>query len=194
VIETPDKANALFFAGLNLPIRDDAPDYPALLMGNYIVGGGALDSRLANRIRQKEGISYGVGSFMSARAADSSGVWETYAIYAPENAARLNRAFDEEIARVLKTGVTAEELSKAKNGWLQEYAQERSNDDELASQIARHREVNRTFKYDADLERRVQAVTIPQVNAALKKYLVPSSFTKVRAGDFDKAKSKVTVQ
>jgi zinc protease len=193
-IATPDKANALFFAGLNLPIRDDAPDYPALLMGNYIVGGGALDSRLANRIRQKEGISYGVGSFMSARAADSSGVWETYAIYAPENAARLNRAFDEEIARVLKTGVTAEELSKAKNGWLQEYAQERSNDDELASQIARHREVNRTFKYDADLERRVQAVTIPQVNAALKKYLVPSSFTKVRAGDFDKAKSKVTVQ
>ena len=194
VIETPDKANALFLAGLNLPVRDDAPDYPALLMGDYIIGGGALDSRLANRIRQKEGISYGVGSFMSARATDSSGVWETYAIYAPENAARLNRAFDEEIARALKTGVTADELSKAKNGWLQEDAQERSNDDELASQIATHREVNRTFKYDADLERRVLAVTIPQVNAALKKYLVPGSFTKVRAGDFEKAKAKTTVQ
>ena len=194
VIETPDKANALFLAGLNLPIRDDAPDYPALLMGDYIVGGGALDSRLADRIRQKEGISYGVGSFMSARATDSSGVWETYAIYAPENASRLTRAFDEEIARVLKSGVTAEELSKAKNGWLQEYAQERSNDDELASQIAAHDELHRTFKYDADLERRVRDVTIAQVNAALRKYLVPSSFTKVRAGDFDKAKSKVTVQ
>ena len=194
VIETPDKANALFLAGLNLPIRDDAADYPALLMGDYIVGGGALDSRLANRIRQKEGISYGVGSFMSAHAQDSSGVWETYAIYAPENAARLSRAFDEEIARVLGSGVTAEELSKAKSGWLQEDAQERSNDDELASQIARHREVNRTFGYDADLERRVRAVTIAQVNAALRKYLVPSSFTKVRAGDFDKARGKVTVQ
>ncbi|MDB4910100.1 MAG: family peptidase [Gemmatimonadetes bacterium] len=194
VIETPDKANALFLAGQNLPIRDDSPDYPALLMGDYIVGGGALDSRLANRIRQKEGISYGVGSFMSARATDSSGVWETYAIYAPENASRLAHAFDEEIARALKSGVTAEELSKAKNGWLQEYAQQRSNDDELASQIATHREVNRTFKYDADLERRVQSVTISQVNAALKKYLIPASFTKVRAGDFAKAKAKVSVQ
>ncbi|MEP7065970.1 MAG: pitrilysin family protein [Gemmatimonadota bacterium] len=194
VIQTPDKANALFFAGLNLPIRDDAPEYPALLMGDYIVGGGALDSRLAVRIRQKEGISYGVGSFMSARATDSSGVWETYAIYAPENAARLSRAFDEEIARVLKGGVTADELNKAKNGWLQEYAQERSNDDELASQIAKHREVNRTFKYDADLERRVQAVTIAQVNAALRKHLVPSAFTKVRAGDFEKGKDKAPVQ
>jgi zinc protease len=133
---------------------------------------------------------------MSAHAQDSSGVWETYAIYAPENASRLSRAFDEEIARVLASGVTAEELSKAKNGWLQEDAQERSNDDELASQIATRREVNRTFSYDADLERRVRAVTIAQVNAALRKYLVPSSFTKVRAGDFDKAKAKakVTVQ
>ncbi len=58
---------------------------------------------------------------------------------------------------MLEGGVTAEELSKAKDGWLQEDAQERSNDDELASQIATHREVNRTFGYDADLERRVQS-------------------------------------
>ena len=194
VIETPDKANALFLAGLNLPVRDDTPDYPALLMGDYIVGGGALDSRLATRIRQKEGISYGVGSFLSARALDSSGVWETYAIYAPENVSRLTRAFDVEIARVLKTGVTADELSKAKNGWLQEYAQERSNDDELASQIATHREVSRTFSYDAELERRVQGVTIAEVNAALRKYLVPGAFTRVLAGDFAKAKSKAPVQ
>jgi len=194
VIETPDKANALFFAGLNVPIRDDAPDYAALLLGDYIVGGGSLDSRLAARIRQKEGISYGVGSFMQTNSADSSGLWESYAIYAPENATRLTLAFTEEIARVLKTGVTAEELSKARNGWLQEYAQERSNDDELASQIASRREYERTFKYDAELERRVKAVTIEQVDAALRKYLVPGSFTVVRAGDFAKAKSKLPVQ
>ncbi len=194
VIETPDKANALFFAGLNMPIRDDAPDYAALLLGDYIVGGGSLDSRLSTRIRQKEGISYGVGSFMSINSADSSGLWESYAIYAPENASRLTRAFDEEIARVLKSGVTPEEMLKARNGWLQEYAQERSNDDELASQIASRREYDRTFKYDAELERRVRAVTIDQVNAALRKYLVPGSFTVVRAGDFAKAKSKVPVQ
>ncbi len=194
VIETPDKANALFIAGLNLPVRDDAPDYAALLMGDYIVGGGSLDSRLATRIRQKEGISYGVGSVMSTNSADSSGAWETYAIYAPENAGRLARAFDEEIARVLRSGVTADELSKARNGWLQEYAQERSNDDELASQIASRREHGRTFSYDAELEGRVRAVTIEQVNSALRKYLIPGRFTVVRAGDFEKAKSKVPVQ
>jgi predicted Zn-dependent peptidase len=45
-------------------LRDDDPDYAALVMGNYIIGGGFLNSRLATRIRQKEGISYGVGSWL----------------------------------------------------------------------------------------------------------------------------------
>ncbi len=194
VIETPDKANALFLAGVNVPVRDDAGDYAALLMGDYIVGGGSLDSRLANRSRQKEGISYGVGSFLSTNSADSSGKWETYAIYAPENASRLTQAFNEELERARKSGVTAAELAKAKAGWLQEYEQERSNDDELASQIASRREYDRTFKYDANLEQQVRSVTIEQVNAAIRKYLVPGKLTVVRAGDFAKAKSKLPVQ
>ncbi|MES4791876.1 MAG: insulinase family protein, partial [Chloroflexota bacterium] len=51
--ETPDKANALFIAGMNLNLRDDDPDYPALVLGNYMLGGGFLNSRLAVRIRQQ---------------------------------------------------------------------------------------------------------------------------------------------
>jgi zinc protease len=193
VIETPEKANAFFFAGSNVRVSDDAPDYAALLMGDYIVGGGSLDSRLATRIRQKEGISYGVGSFVSVNAADSSGGWSIYAIYAPENATRLTQAFNEEVARVRKTGVTAAELAKAKAGWLQEYEQGRSNDDELASQISSRREYDRTFKYDANLEQDVKVVTIDDVNAVIRKYLVPRNFTVVRAGDFAKANEKLPV-
>src|SRR5207253_5309029 len=56
-IETPDKANAVFVAGQNLKIQHTDPDYPALLLWNYMIGGGFLNSRLATRIRQKEGIS-----------------------------------------------------------------------------------------------------------------------------------------
>ena len=55
-IETPDKENAVFLARLNVNLRDDDADYPALYLANYILGGGAeLNSRLANRIRQKDG-------------------------------------------------------------------------------------------------------------------------------------------
>ncbi len=64
--EAPDKANAFFIAGMNLAIRDDDPDFPALTLANYMLGGGFLNSRLAVRIRQKEGLSYGVGSQFNA--------------------------------------------------------------------------------------------------------------------------------
>ncbi len=62
VILTPDKANAIYLAGWMLPVKDTDPDHPALLIGNYLLGGGPLSSRLANRVRQSEGLSYAVGS------------------------------------------------------------------------------------------------------------------------------------
>ena len=63
-----------------------------------------------------------------------------------------------------------------------------------ASQIASRREYDRSFRYDAQLERQVKAVTVEEVNTALRTYLVRERFTVVRAGDFAKSKSKVPVQ
>src|SRR5205085_8243512 len=55
---TPDKANAVFAAGLAFPLTEADPEYAALRLGNFLLGGGTLSSRLGNRIRQKEGLSY----------------------------------------------------------------------------------------------------------------------------------------
>ena len=69
-INTPDRANATYTAGLLLPLKDDNPAYPALVMANFILGGNTLSSRLGDRIRQQEGLSYGVHSGFSAAAFD----------------------------------------------------------------------------------------------------------------------------
>ena len=82
-INTPDKANAMFFASLPLQINDSHPDYAAMVIGNFMLGGGFLNSRLATRIRQKEGLSYGVGSWFQGSSQDDSGNFGAYAIYAP---------------------------------------------------------------------------------------------------------------
>ncbi|MBL8190452.1 MAG: insulinase family protein, partial [Acidobacteria bacterium] len=84
-LEAPDKANAFFIAGQTLNLRDDDPDFPALVLGNYMLGGGFLNSRLAVRIRQKEGLSYGVGSQLQASSLDKNGIFMAFAIYAPQN-------------------------------------------------------------------------------------------------------------
>ncbi len=127
-LETPDKANALFLAGENLALKDDDPDYPALLLANYMFGGGFLNSRLAVRIRQKEGLSYGVGSGLTVRPLDAAGAFTVYAIHAPQNTTKLETAVREEIDRARKDGFTADEVAAAKSGWLQSQQVSRSQD------------------------------------------------------------------
>jgi zinc protease len=185
-IETPDKANAVFLAGLNFKMNDGASDYAALVLGNFILG-GSESSRLWTRIREHDGLSYGVYSSLAVPSTGDGARWQVYAIYAPQNAARLVADFREEIARALKDGVTAEELATAKAGYLQRRAQSRANDNELVSILVARRDVDRTMKFDAQLDAALRAATVQQVNDAIRKYITPADFTSVKAGDFAKA-------
>jgi zinc protease len=185
-LETPDKANAFYVAGQNLALRDDDPDFPALLLGNYMLGGGFLNSRLATRIRQKEGLSYGVGSQLTASPLEKSGAFTTFAIYAPQNSSKLEAAVKEEIARVLKDGFEEKEISEAKSGWLQSRQVGRAQDGPLARTLALDLYLNRTLAFDAELEKKVQALTAADILAAMRRHLDPAKMTVVKAGDFKK--------
>ncbi len=188
--ETPDKANAFFLAGMQIKIRDDNPDYPALLIGNSILGGGFLNSRLAVRIRQKEGISYGVGSQLRADSLDEQANFITFAIYAPQNVARLEAAFKEEVEKLVKEGVTEEELKGAIAGYLQSRQVSRAQDGELSRRLSSLLFLNRTLEWDADMEKKISSLTVEQVNAALRKYIDPARITIFKAGDFAKSAGK----
>jgi zinc protease len=185
-LETPDKPNAYFVAGQNLALRDDDPDYPALLFGNFMLGVSDT-ARLYLRIREKEGLSYGVGSQFSASPLDAAGAFTAFAIYAPQNAGRLEAAFREEIARVLADGFDAKEIAEARSGWLQSRQITRSQDAALARMLAVELYLGRTFAWDAELDRKVQALTGEQVLAAMRRHIDPAKMTIVKAGDFQKA-------
>jgi zinc protease len=183
-LELPDKANALLAAGFPLELRDDDPDWPALVMGNYMLGGGFLNSRLAVRIRQKEGLSYGAGSALSASPLDRSGRFMAYAIFAPQNEARLLEALQDELARALRDGFTEGELKDAKAGWLQSRQVNRSQDAALAQTLATWAFVGRTLAWDEALERKVAALAPGEILAAMRRHLDLSRLTIVTAGDF----------
>lgn len=183
-IETPDKANAVYIGALNLAVRDDQPEYASLVLGNYILGGGFLNSRLAVRIRQKDGLSYGVQSGFGAQALDSAAILQTFAIYNPENIVRLESAFGEELGRWVKEGVTAEELENAKKAWLQQRLQARARDAELVTRLSQQSFQGRTMAFDQSLEDRVAKLTADEVNATIRKWVNPAKFSAVKAGDF----------
>lgn len=185
-IKTPDKPNAMFLAGLNMPLQDTDPEYPALLVGNYVLGGGFLNSRLAVRIRQKEGISYGVGSQLNASSLDKKGMFLTYAIYAPENAARLEQAFREELDKARNEGFTEAEVKAAIDGLVQSNSVSRSKDNELAGKLNNYLYLDRTLQFDAKLEEALKGLTVEQINAVFRKYIDPSKISIIKAGDFDK--------
>jgi zinc protease len=184
-IVTPDKANAVYRAGMNLKIRDDSPDFPALVLGNYLIGGGS-DSRLLRRIREQEGLSYSVGSYLSADSLDERGVFGVYAIYAPQNRARLETLIMEEIRKALEEGFGAGEVENAKRGLLQARKVARTQDEALASRLAGYLFVGRTFAWDEQLERRIATLTPREVQSALQRYLDPAKLSIVKAGDFPK--------
>ncbi|MBI4293717.1 MAG: insulinase family protein [Betaproteobacteria bacterium] len=183
VIETPDKANASYRAAMNLRLRDDSPDYVALALGNRLLGEGSA-SRLVRRIREREGISYSVGSYLSASSFDERGVFGIYAICAPQNSGRLESLVREELRKALDEGFSAEEVEAAKKSILQARQVARNQDSSIAEKLVHYLELGRTFAWDAEQEKRIAALTPEEIVAALRRYIDPSRLSIVEAGDF----------
>jgi zinc protease len=185
-INTPDKANATYTAGLVLPLKDDDPDYPALVMANYILGGNSLASRLGDRIRQQEGLSYGVTSRFSAAALDPRATFAVTAISNPQNIAKVAQAAREEIERLRRDGVADTELARAKAGYLQQRQVMRTNDAALAGMLNSLLFNHRTFAYYSELEHKIEALTPEQVSEAFRQHIEPQKLVIISAGDFDR--------
>lgn len=106
------------------------------------------------------------------------------AIFAPGNRAMVEAAFREEVARALKYGFSALELSEGRSGLLIFRRQPRAQDGTLASQLASNLNLGRSFDVSAWVDAALAALTPAQVNAALRKYLKPEEFALAFAGDF----------
>jgi zinc protease len=186
-IETPDKTNAFFIAGEMVKINDEDPDYPAVLMANYMFGGSGLGTRLSRRIRDKEGLSYSIQSNFGAPAKDDGGNFLTYAISAPQNTPKVEASFRDELAKTLKEGFAPDEIAAAKKAWLQERTMSRSEDGALVGLLSGRQRFDRTLRFDESLEAKVSALTPEQISDAFRKHIDPANLIYVKAGDFKKA-------
>ena len=133
-LNTSDKENGFYTARINLDLNVDDPDYPALMLADYIFGGRRAqlapdgphppEGRLVLRRRLEP---------LVAGDLDRAGMFAISAIAAPQNLARVDAAVREELARALKEGFTAAELAGAKSGLMQQRIQNRADDGALAA-------------------------------------------------------------
>jgi len=186
-LETPDKANAYIRGGISFAMSDKDADYPALLLANYIIG-GSTDSRLWNRIRQKEGLSYGVASWLATSSFEPNTTFYVSATFAPEGLARLRAGLFDELKHAAAEGFTAQEIADGKRGLLQERRLERTRDATLARALVEQEYVGRTFAFSGTIDQAIEALTAEQLKAVLSKYVSPDAFAYAFAGDFAKPK------
>jgi zinc protease len=186
-INTPDKEMAFVIAGSTLPVRDDDAAYPALTMLNYMLGGSPT-SRLFDRLRQKEGLSYGAGSRIFAHPIDVNGHFLAWAICAPQNIDKSLAAMQEEIRRLVKDGVGEKELDEAKKSYAKNWDNRIADDDFVSGELAQGLFLGRTFTYWRDLNNKIQKLTPADVNATAQKFIKPDGLVMVRAGDLAKRK------
>jgi zinc protease len=181
---TPDKENAFYRARLVLDARDDDPDAAALLVANYIFGGGSgLANRLIDRVRQRDGLSYGAGSGVNLSSVDRASSFGIGAIGAPQNMAKIEAAIREEVERAARDGFTQKELDDARSGILQERVLARSEDGTLAAAWVGNLYVDRTFAFSRQFEDRIRALTVADLNAAWRKHIDAAKLTVTIAGD-----------
>jgi zinc protease len=186
VFQTPDKANAMWIAAAQFQMTDADPDYAAMTLAGYIFGSSPMNSRLFARIRNKEGLSYGVGSQFSIPTEDDNSVMFNYAICAPENMPKVEKIFKEELNLMIEKGFTSEEVAAAKKSWQQLQQVGRAQDSSLVSLLNTRRSWNRTMTFDSELEKKIAALTPEQLQAAVRKHIDPSQLSFFRAGDFKK--------
>ena len=184
-IETPDKQNASFEAGIRFRMSDEDPDYPAMVLANYMFG-GSLGSRMPNRIRNVEGLSYSVSSRLTVPAEGDGALFSGSAISAPPNTPKVEASFQDELIRTLRAGFTEEEVTVAKKAYQDQEIVLRSQEQTLIRSIAARDQLGRTMQWDARMDAKIQALTSAQINAAFRRHLDPAELVIVKAGDFQK--------
>jgi zinc protease len=186
-IKTPDKKNAFTLGFLNFECSQYDEDYAALQVAGSVFGGGFLNSRIATRLRQQDGVSYGAGGGVNVdgNKDDKNSTMYIYAIYAPENDTKVQKGFKEEITRFIKDGITQQELDDAVKGWVQAQSVSRAKDNELARTINNNLYYDRDMMFQKNIEDQVKRLTVNDVNKVIKTYFKEfEDWSVVNAGDF----------
>ena len=186
MFEAPDKTNAYFTGAVTMAMDQQDPDYPLMFLANVIFGGDPK-SRVWKRIRETDGLSYGINTGFSAGAQEKFAQFAVGGIANPENTPKMEAAFKEELDKLLKQGFTADEVSVAKSAYLQDAQVNRSQDGSLAGLLARQAELGRTMQREIDVEKKIADATAEQLTAVFRKWIDASAISYFKAGDFKKA-------
>jgi zinc protease len=182
-IKVRDQASAVYMRGANLKAHFKDEDFEALTIAADILGGGSLDSRLAQGVREEKGLSYQIGCQFQTAEFDAAGQFMLFAVMNPENKAALLSATNEVLTKVKSDGFTEEELRASIISYEKGIEAFLSEDASLCDLLQRYARRGVDLQFLADRIDRFRGLTVEQVNAAAQK-LLSLEVVSVLAGDF----------
>ena len=180
VIAMPDKPNVTVMWGQTTRLRYGDPDTLALRLGTAILGSG-FTGRLMATVRDKEGLTYGIGSYIT-NDTFVDGDWRIEANFAPSLIDQGIASTKRELLGWYRNGVTDAELARAKGNFVGIYKVGLSTTTGMASTILNTMNRDLPLSFIDEFGDRVNALTKEQVNSAIKTHLNPDSMIVIKAG------------
>jgi zinc protease len=174
------KPSVTVFLGQATGLRYKDPDALALRVGTAIFGRG-FTGRLMSRVRDKEGLTYDIGASVSEDTV-ADGAWDISASFAPSLLEKGIAATRRELHSWWQDGVTAKELEERKQGIIGGYYVGLSTTAGLANTILLSVQRGYDLGWLDVYPDAVNALTLTQVNAAIKSHLNPDTMVLVKAG------------
>ncbi len=177
-IEFPSTQTHILLAQLSVKRGD--PDYPALFLGNQILGGGGFGTRLMEEVREKRALAYGIYSSLSPMQATGPFMINV------QTRAQLSEAtlqlVQDLLRDYLENGPTVAELADAKPESLGSFPLSPASNSAIVGQLAAIGFYDMPLSWMSDFMQDVQALTVEQVHAAFQRHLNPEQLVIVTAG------------
>jgi zinc protease len=180
-----EKTSVDIYIGLPIGIDRDHEDYYPLRVGTFIFGGN-FSARLMQTIRDEQGLTYGIQSWLGGVDNGNDGYWVIWATFAPQLVDRGYNASIEQLEKWLEGGVTQAELDAKKTTITGSYKVGLATTHGLAGQIITNADRGRPNSYLDKFPELINALTVDQINNAIQKYIDKDKIVFVAAGSLDK--------
>ena len=181
-----EKTSADIYLGLPIGIDRNHEDYYALMVGTYILGGN-FSARLMQTVRDEQGLTYGISSWVGGVDNGNDGYWAIWGTFAPQLVQAGYDASMEQLTKWVNDGIMQNELESKKSTIGGSYKVGLATTRGLAGQILTNAERGRPNSFLDKFPELINQLTKDQINSAIQKYINPEKLVFVAAGSLDKS-------
>ena len=180
-VNMPDKTSVNILIGQSTGLRYGEDDYLALRVGTSVLGGPSFSGRLMKNTREKEGLTYGIYSNL-ANDTFVDGDFRLNATFAPALLEQGIASAKRHLNEWYQNGVTAKELADHQGNMVGSFKIALATTGGMAQALVSTLNRGKDISWLDEFPQRVNALTVEQVNGAIKKHLNPEEMIVVKAG------------